>query len=240
MNNLILDFSGVYPLEGLDTIHSLEWIDLTHLKGTSMYCSDESGQTIRSLIQPYGYHGIHFIDNGNYHYVSLFFLEMIQKPFTLLLFDHHPDMQDPLVPSLLSCGNWVKQALQQCDPLQHVIMVGPKDTIHDPKITIIDDTMIHNIHDLHHYYSYLDMPYPIYISIDKDVLSINDEKTNWDQGNMRLTTLAFLLNHTFIHHQILGVDICGECDLSMIDPDAMTLDGSTNIKLYHLLHHLMV
>ena len=36
--------------------------------------------------------GITFIGSGNYHYVSHLLLEEINKPFTLILFDHHTDM----------------------------------------------------------------------------------------------------------------------------------------------------
>lgn len=53
---------------------------------------------------------------------------------------------------------------------------------------------------------------PVYLSIDKDVLSPEDARTNWDQGCMRehemLTTIQAL------HGRIVGSDITGEVSLA--------------------------
>ena len=36
--------------------------------------------------------GITFIGSGNYHYVSYFIIRRNKQAFTLILFDHHTDM----------------------------------------------------------------------------------------------------------------------------------------------------
>lgn len=53
--------------------------------------------------------------------------------------------------------------------------------------------------------------YPLYISIDKDVLSQNVIQTDWDQGSMQLIEFKILLAYLFKNSQTIGIDICGEC-----------------------------
>ena len=58
-------------------------------------CDDGAMSEIRQRISEHGIGAdeIHFIDNGNYHYMSAITLEMVKEPFSLVVFDHHPDMQ---------------------------------------------------------------------------------------------------------------------------------------------------
>jgi hypothetical protein len=58
-------------------------LDSTHFSGTDGYCDSEGVETIRSLIAPFSASGVHFIDSGNYHYVSRFWAEKIHQPFSL-------------------------------------------------------------------------------------------------------------------------------------------------------------
>ncbi|MBO7117444.1 MAG: hypothetical protein J6V81_02070 [Bacteroidales bacterium] len=107
MQNLKCNFSGIYLLEDfLDgTI-----LDFTGLEETRCYCSRQSADIIRAALAPYGPGGLHWIDSGDYHYVSLFIQEMIDEPYSLVLFDHHPDDQaGAFGQELLSCGSWVSE-----------------------------------------------------------------------------------------------------------------------------------
>ena len=61
-------------------------------------------QQIQDKIKDLSVHGIHFIDNGNYHYLTKLWIEKIDEPFILVVFDHHSDMQKPLYQDFLSCG----------------------------------------------------------------------------------------------------------------------------------------
>jgi arginase family enzyme len=49
---------------------------------------------------------------------------------------------------------------------------------------------------------------PIYLTIDKDVLSAEDARTNWDQGVMRLTELQAIV--TLLKNRVVGSDVTGE------------------------------
>ena len=69
-NNFILDFTGVYDDEFAKKKTSLTWIDCTDITGCDMYVSDEAEKQIGERVDSVGIHGIHFLDSGNYHYVT--------------------------------------------------------------------------------------------------------------------------------------------------------------------------
>ena len=98
----------------------IHWLDCTKIVGTDCYCDDDAVKAINEMIdnaesgcvsENRGNSGnvptIHFFDNGNYHYMSKLWTDRIQHPFTLIVFDHHPDMQPPRFGGILSCGGWV-------------------------------------------------------------------------------------------------------------------------------------
>ncbi len=86
MSNLILNFSHVYPADAGNKENGLCRVDLSDIPGTDMYCTPEAAEEIRRRLSFCGPDGIHFIDSGNYHYVTGFFLEKIPSPFSLVLF----------------------------------------------------------------------------------------------------------------------------------------------------------
>lgn len=49
---------------------------------------------------------------------------------------------------------------------------------------------------------------PVYLTIDKDVLSPEDARTNWDQGVMRIEELGSMV--TLIRDRVVGSDVTGE------------------------------
>lgn len=51
-------------------------------------------------------------------------LEKIKEPFSLILFDHHPDLQAPSWGGITSCCGWVREALLTDEKLQRVYLVG--------------------------------------------------------------------------------------------------------------------
>ncbi|MDA3920469.1 MAG: hypothetical protein PF501_07295 [Salinisphaera sp.] len=53
---------------------------------------------------------------------------------------------------------------------------------------------------------------PVYLSIDKDVLGVEDARTNWDQGRMRASGLLDVIET--LHGRIVGGDITGEISLA--------------------------
>ena len=168
-----------------------------------MYCSKEANKRIWEKIKPYGIQGIHYIDSGNYHYISKIITDHIDEPFGLVMYDHHTDMQIPMVPGMMSCGDWAGQALSQNKNLRQLVIVGPPEKDIDQTLESYNGSqsgrlLIFSAEDLHgglleDKLKLIRTDLPLYISIDKDVLGTEDCETNWSQGNMSIGGLERLL-----------------------------------------------
>lgn len=244
MNNpvVIMNFSRVYTQEAFARNPRFIHLDCTRLQGTDCYCDDEGQRSIRQLIAPYSAEGIHFIDSGDYHYVTKFWTDKITRPFSLVLFDHHTDMQPPRWSGLLSCGGWVKDQIDQNPLLQHVFLLGVPEAVVASipadcrdKVCVFTDTQLHT-HSVE--LKPLNLGESLYISIDKDVLDTRSARTDWDQGLLTLDELKCILTLIFKHEHVLGVDICGECPVTLNLFDAslsLTIDDKANRELLELI-----
>ena len=160
--------------------------------------------------------GIHFLDSGNYHYMTKYFAEKIKKPFSLVMFDFHNDMQIPMIHDLTSCGGWARDVLMEMDNLRQLIIIGPdQKTLDEIDVKRREKLVCISLQELEEKRAgekmeEIRMDVPFYISIDKDVLDKTYAVTNWNQGKMSLTTLERLLHLFFVKGEVIGVDICGE------------------------------
>lgn len=158
------------------------------LDGTCRYCSAEAAQQIRQALQGLPLRAAHFLGTGDYHYISLFWLERIGEPFALILFDNHPDDQPGAFGSeILSCGSWVADArmLPSCKAVAWF----------DGNGVWQGDPVPEGL--------------PVYLSIDLDVLSEGCIETNWNQGNVNVSELQDAVSTAVSGHDVLGADICG-------------------------------
>lgn len=175
--------------------------DFSGIEGTGCYCSEEAAAQIRQTISGLPLRAVHLLGSGDCHYVSLFWLERMQEPFSLVLLDNHPDdQQTAFGGDILSCGSWVAEArkLPFC-----------KETI-----WIRDEA---------------DFALPeqdaVYLSIDLDVLSPDFARTNWDQGSMTMAQLCGIVRRLMEERRVAGADICGGISESQ---GAMTCDLAIN------------
>ncbi|WP_407449492.1 arginase family protein [Fibrobacter sp.] len=241
----VCNFTNVYEnqpfIKGLWLSGEATWIDCTDIPGTDCYCDDEAVETIRKCIADAGItdaRGIHFFDNGNYHYMSKIWTDMVQEPFSLVIFDHHPDMQEPRFGNILSCGGWVKKVLEENKFVNNVVIIGvadhlaeeirkeiashPADARNDngaesnDKITFIRKSELPAVTlegrspDRVHSTFHIPHSSHLYLSIDKDALSPAYAATNWDQGSLDVATLKEIIAGLATSHKIIGIDICGE------------------------------
>lgn len=221
-NVFFFNMSGIYQREEIykkAAAKHAHIIQGQHIKGTDCYCDDEAVKLLEENIGNESENGIHYLDSGNYHYISYLWLKKIERPFELVLFDNHPDMQPSLFGDILSCGGWVKDALEKCDCLKHVLCIGVNEELlseemkQNENVTFISRQRIEkkNLNELismiakEHY-----KRFPTYISVDKDVLNENEIKTNWDQGTLTKEQLFAVLRYIFSECEVLGMDICGE------------------------------
>ena len=237
----VCNFTNVYEnqpfMESLRRSGEATWIDCTDIPGTDCYCDDEAVVAIRRRIADAGIKdasGIHFFDNGNYHYMSKIWTDMVQEPFSIVVFDHHPDMQEPRFGNILSCGGWVKKVLEENRFIDNVVIIGvadhlaeefkseiasqPADARNDlqHKVTFIREsespavTLEGRSPDRVHSTFHIPHSSHLYISIDKDALSPTYAATNWDQGSLDVATLKEIIAGLAASHKIIGIDICGE------------------------------
>lgn len=242
-NILLMNFTHVYEQERFIRNQRFQWIDCTDLNGTDCYCDKEAAEALRQRIAPYAPDGIHFIDSGNYHYLTKFWTEKIRQPFSLVVFDHHPDMQPSLFEEMLSCGSWVKNVLDTNPNLQKVLLVGAAERLiraippeYRPRVKCYSETALSH-EEAWKDFSREHVREPVYISVDKDVLDHESSATNWDQGSLSLKELEQLLGIIFRQENIIGVDICGECSPSLDlfeEERELQIDGKANAELLSL------
>ncbi|MCQ2125632.1 MAG: arginase family protein [Fibrobacter sp.] len=257
----IQDFAGVYGeqpfMQALRANDNVRWMDCTQISGTDCYCDDDAQAELRKFMtevcntgnQP----GVHFFDNGNYHYNSKLWTDYVQEPFDLVIFDHHPDMQPPRFEGILSCGGWVKEVLDHNPNVRNVVIIGVANHLveeikNEPstefekyadRVVFVtesgqvlgsprcdaprDDIAKAAIQALSTLHSE-----SVYISIDKDALALSEVVTNWDQGSLTFAQLDEILRELFANHKILGVDVCGERATNQDYADGMD-EGSADV-----------
>ena len=291
MEITVQDFTGVYAeqpfMQGLrnaaETSKDVCWLDCTKIVGTDCYCDDDAIKEInelidnaescnrtesKSIIEKSGNSAnvpaIHFFDNGNYHYMSKLWTDRVQEPFTLIVFDHHPDMQPPRFGGILSCGGWGKEVLENNKFVQNIIIIGVKEELVETaceelsqsgesnildKVTFIRESELNTLSPqttLSSFVYRLSSPHSLYISIDKDALAPAYAATNWDQGSLTLDALKECISTLAANHKILGIDICGERaqnfegDANHTVQEADSLNDSLNRELVEFLQKIKV
>ena len=214
----IFNFSGIYDNESfyLEDKGSFNVIDMKGISGTNCMCDDAAVLEIKKIFKENKIRssGIRFIDSGNYHYMSALLAELVQEPFSLVVLDHHPDMQSPMFGDILSCGGWVKEVLDKNDFVRDVHVIGADRDLIDKLYP--EDRERAYFYDLEDIFrgNEIVLPkteHPVYLSIDKDVVKRDELITNWDQGDMESPQLCFLVKELLQKRNVFAVDICGEC-----------------------------
>ena len=207
---VVMNFSGIYRQQQFFSDQkqkdkNISWVEVQDLPGSNCYCDEEA---------------------GNYHYMSRIWLEKINTPFRLVVFDNHTDMQPPAFGGLLSCGGCIAAALNELPLLEEVILTGPDQAAFDQieeemreKVRFLSREMLLDMDEkeTEAFFRSIDEDVPLYISVDKDVLCAEDASTTWSQGDMKLKELMDYLRLIFKEYDVIGIDICGECDPDCCD-----------------------
>lgn len=223
------------------------------LKGAAKaYAVEASAADDKSSVKPY--EGIHLIDSGNYHHMSRVFTEDIDELYELVFFDNHTDMK-PAMFDMLSCGSWAKEVLEKDDKLVRTVTIGPpqksvdeldEEIRNNKKLVIISREALEvtgAVSDLrtHGYTAATDesgKKLPVYISVDKDVLSTHEVMTNWDQGEMSLETLLNMIREICTDRKVLGADICGLLPASSGEAESLKASEAGKITDLKIIEEL--
>lgn len=235
---VFMDFSHTYRREAYEGV----WLEASGIPGTNCYCDEGAERELRELLQELSPEGLHYLDSGNYHYMSKLWIEKITEPFDLLVLDHHTDMQQPAFGDILSCGGWIRSALDGNPYLEHIYIAGPpaaavKETIeeagdtwiYDRRLTWIPEEAFKDCEQWRRYF--VDNGRPVYISVDKDVLDPSWALTNWDQGNVSLPDLLARICETADFRPLIGMDICGEDPEGTGSEEEQAVNEETNRQL---------
>lgn len=99
--------SSLFPDEGWSPEGAVS-VDLRHLEGTTCYCDANAEKEIINALSTLPLNALHWIDGGDFHYLSDIWMRRLEAPAKLVLFDNHPDDQAPAFgDEILSCGGWV-------------------------------------------------------------------------------------------------------------------------------------
>ena len=258
----IFQMSGIYKdrdlrecFPGMD----LCLFDCSVERGTNGFCDEEAknrlrqqivrmqacleGEDLHTVEVPYG---VHLLDNGNYHYLSALMTERIREPYTLVLIDHHPDMQPSAFGcEVLSCGSWVLNALLTQKNLKRVFALGVEETLKEEALLCVREAI--GREEYERVRKKISFAYPkpeevvggIYLSIDKDVLAKKFVKTNWDQGEMTLPQLEDILRDLCTNQKVIGMDLCGAPDETVLQEHPEARKESLLIDA-HLIRVLQV
>ena len=267
----IFDFSGIYDHEGFyREFKSPRFICLKDLPGTNCLCDDLAVEAIKKAVLT-GDHdiedvadgeclgdngadadknpglpekGIRFFDSGNYHYMSKILADFQDRPFNLIVYDHHPDMQPTSFGNILSCGSWVMDLLDTNKFIQKVVIIGAAEHL----IREVDPSYLDRVTFLTHKEAYealdqdggfadWDAATPVYLSIDKDVLDVAEITTNWDQGDMSVKDLYKQIDMIYNAYCVVATDVCGECAVDQEDCDvaqAAAVSSDINAGIYEI------
>lgn len=238
-----MNFSGIYKQQQFwqtgEIQRNISWVEVQELPGSNCYCDGDAMETLRQKLEEFDADGIHFIDSGNYHYMSRIWLEKLNTPFRLVIFDNHTDMQPPAFGGLLSCGGWVAASLEELPLLKEVLLVGPDQEAFDQTELVLQEKVRFlsrerlremTMEEKVLFFEELSVDLPVYLSVDKDVLCAEDASTTWSQGDMTLEELGQFVAILLEKQDILGMDVCGECD-----PDACEGDHLNDLANRELL-----
>lgn len=218
------NFTGVYEKQDFYKDYPHKLFDDKALCGVRGYMDDKARKyLLEEIKERSNLSSIHLLDSGNYHHLSRVYLDLIKEPYNLVVYDNHTDMQFSAFGNILSCGSWIADAYETLHNLNKIIVVGANSSYIEECAFNKDKRVVFtvSISDV-----YLENLLPIYISIDKDVLSSNEFISDWDQGSMSLAALKKEMEFLIDRFRVIGTDICGEPDIS----DEINISLSNNIN----------
>ena len=119
-----MNFSGMFDSEGFSLFPWVRPVEMWDILGTNCFCDDDAQTEIARRLAGLPFDAVHWIDAGDYHYVSKIRAGLIDRPFDIVMFDNHPDTHESDFSEMLNCGGWLYTALGTNPNLDHAIVAG--------------------------------------------------------------------------------------------------------------------
>ena len=168
--------------------------------------------------------------SGDFHHLSALWLRRLEEPFTLVMFDNHPDWDRR--PPRWSCGGWLNRALE-LPSCRRIVVLGcanfeleyPSRLFGrtDPRLEIHPwkKAVSRRIAEKYRCLEPDGLPQAaaelgaglggqaLYVSIDLDAFQAGQAVTNWEPGLFSLDQVASIVQKLGTDARLLGGDICG-------------------------------
>jgi len=223
---ITLDFDGsVAPLEASETIP---------LRDRQEELRFACRRSALERLPDVGDANLVFMGSGDFHHVTYALISRMRRPMQVVVFDNHPD--NMRYPFGIHCGSWVSHAARLPFVSRiHVAGITSADVegahaFENRLAPLRSGKVIYwcvrrNLRALHllgarasrsfgSVAAMLDAlrsalsPEPVYLSIDKDVLSGEVVQTNWDQGVMRVDELEAAI--AMLRGNVIAADVVGD------------------------------
>lgn len=182
----ILNFDDIYFYQPNLVLRG-KIVDLRIFGEVKYMCSYNQLSILEERLKEIDYYDIKFFGKSDYHYLTFLFIKKIKIPFILVVFDSHEDAK-PTFEGYISCGSWLLEA-RKLKFLRDIVLI--RNSQEFERINMVSKRN------------------PLYITIDKDIISKKYLNTTWDQGDMDPEELIGILEY-LNRFNIIGVDVCGE------------------------------
>lgn len=191
-------------------------VDISDLNGIFAMCSYENIEILKMRAEKFSFPMISIFGSGNFHYLTYAVLKNLNKKSAVIVFDHHDDFENFEYPNFTSCGSWIFDLIENNQFVTQVLVLGSDvenknlKTFEDSKLKVLKEKDL-SFEKLKSTLSCVNTE-NIYLSIDRDILSENELKTDWDQGNISVHFLCECISYIASNFKIIGADICGDLD----------------------------
>lgn len=119
----ILNFDdSIVKQQNLISQYRTEIIDLKDLgPKVRLWMDKKAEKEIEERIRGSTKDSITFLGSGDFHHISSILISQFHKPFSVIIFDFHPDWDT--LPPHMACGSWVNQILKNKN-IEKCILIG--------------------------------------------------------------------------------------------------------------------
>lgn len=112
---------SVIKQQRLTSQYKTEIIDLSYLgRRVRLWMDKKTMKDIEERIQGSEKDSVTFLGSGDFHHISHILINQFDEPFSLIIFDFHPDWDT--LPPRMGCGSWVSQTLKNKNILKCILI----------------------------------------------------------------------------------------------------------------------